>query len=582
MLPHTYFACTFHFHFVSSLNTRIYLCFHLIMQPRRSKVVPDPLVPPDKTAAAANAVSAKTTTPTSGAAIANSAVTRPRLFHVASPALAQPSTTPVSGTEPFSPGLNVYRCGGVTAAIAPQTRVLVDHHVTNTSAVVRLERVDYSKAMRAYRVYRQEGWTMPHTYQDFNTHSSSSSGSGGGGSGSDSANGATSGGSAGATAATSGSPGLAPAGPTAVMSPNGTAVANPITTPKKAMSSASPVNGGNSSNGSASTGPSLSACHSSRSSSGIAEMEAPSRCPAPWRVVLLRLFGAADMLLLAIAVACFLVVSSRARGSHVRLSQFDKGNFHAPSSALATLVSWVASVLAGLVTGGRSGGGEVGKQTSNSYSSTAAVQRADDGGSSAGALVSSGSAAAASYTQDTRAAALDTRIAFVLLFSSMLLLARRLSSAFTRVYVEEVLVMRGVGVQFSSYGIFNTLRYKRFVDLKMLRSLVIHDAFFRYQPIFFLSSSVENQAERVVYFSETLPRLAVLRPVMNGIRCVLYGEPEEGPSLAELEERWKTSSREVSDGEFFTEDSFAEDTMTTADEGHSSDGTDHEGEAEVK
>lgn len=311
-------------------------------------------------------------------------------------------------------------------------------------------------------------------------------------------------------------------------------------------------------------------------------MEAPSRCPAPWRVVLLRLFGAADMLLLAIAVACFLVVSSRARGSHVRLSQFDKGNFHAPSSALATLVSWVASVMAGLVTGGRSGGGEVGKQTSNSYSSTAAVQRADDGGSSAGALVSSGSVAAASYTQDTRAAALDTRIAFVLLFSSMLLLARRLSSAFTRVYVEEVLVMRGVGVQFSSYGIFNTLRYKRFVDLKMLRSLVIHDAFFRYQPIFFLSSSVENQAERVVYFSETLPRLAVLRPVMNGIRCVLYGEPEEGPSLAELEERWKTSSREVSDGEFFTEDSFAEDTMTTADEGHSSDGTDHEEEAEVK
>ncbi|KPI90661.1 hypothetical protein ABL78_0257 [Leptomonas seymouri] len=494
------------------------------MQSRRSKVVPDPLVYPGK----ATTTTAGNDAPLDGSAATNhSGVQQPSLFRVASPSTAQPSTSLMGGVESFSPGLNVYRSGGVagaTTSFPPKTTVLVDHHVTNTGAVVRLEQVDYSKAMRAYRVCRQEGGSTSYD-------------------GGSSSNGAAAGSVA--PFASSGSSGIGASGSAAAplfTSNNGSSTSSTTIT---STSSTTGLSGSNSN-------------YSCVSGSG--------HSPAPWSVVLRRLFGAADMLLLAIAVSCVLVLVSRMQASRQIKSSGSSGGGGGPShlGASAASASWIVSLLAHLV-GGRAGtrvgthgldgleGGAL--SASERFNSNAvATCKSDDG-----ALVpTSTSTASASYTQATRAAAaLDTSVTLALFFFSVVLLAKRLGSAFTRVYVEEVFVMRGVGLQFTSYGIFNTLRYKVFVDLQMLRSLVIHDAFFRYQPIFYLSSSVENRAERMVYFPDTLPRLAVLRPVLNGIRGVLYGELEEGPSLAELEECWNTSSPDISEGEPFTEDSFA-------------------------
>lgn len=120
-------------------------------------------------------------------------------------------------------------------------------------------------------------------------------------------------------------------------------------------------------------------------------------------------------------------------------------------------------------------------------------------------------------------------------------------SAFTRIYIEEVVVVGGVGLQLLSYGIFNTVKSSTFVDASMVRSLVIHDAFFRFQPIFFLSASVENLPQRLVFFSNTLPRLEVLLIVLRGLRAVLYGEPEVGPSLAEMEDAMANAHKDSSE-----------------------------------
>ncbi|KPA74786.1 hypothetical protein ABB37_09069 [Leptomonas pyrrhocoris] len=510
------------------------------MQPRRSKVVPDPLVYPDKANNASNGGPTEV-----GAVTAGNGVPRPRLCRVPSPPSIQPSTTPMSTAEPFSPGLNVYRSGGgagITASISPKTTVLVDHHVTNTGAVVRLEQVDYSKAMRAYRVCRQEGGVTPYDARRSSSRSSNSISAGGA-----------------AASARSGSP---------ISSAPGSAATTSCTS-SNGPSAASPTTGGTLStvglNGNNANG-----INHSRSASGLNAGGAPNQCPVSWRVVLLRLFGAADMVLVATAVACFLVLVSRlhasqqmrGRGNHIISG--NGGGGAGGRGGVST--SWVMSLLASLIgryvgarvgaTGFDAAKGESPSLISEDKASTRAVATHNSGS----ALVPTPTVAASSsssYTQATHAAALDVTVTIVLFFFSVVLLAKRLSSAFSRVYVEEVLVMRGVGLQFASYGIFHTLRYKVFVDLQMLRSLVIHDAFARYQPIFYLSSSVENRAERVVFFPDTLPRLAVLRPVLNGIRGVLYGEPEEGPSLAELEECWNTSSREISDDEPFTEDSFA-------------------------
>lgn len=117
-----------------------------------------------------------------------------------------------------------------------------------------------------------------------------------------------------------------------------------------------------------------------------------------------------------------------------------------------------------------------------------------------------------------------------------LLVAIRFLFALQRVYIEEVIAIRGVGIQLTDYGVFNQIRRRQLIDMKLIRSLVIHDAFFRYQPIFFLSSSVENQSKRIVFFAETLPRLAALQMVLRGLRHILYGEEEEGPSLSEMEQ----------------------------------------------
>lgn len=441
------------------------------MRARRSKVVPDAILYPERTAALRSA-------------------TPPKTAVAAPPAHASPALAPV---ELLSPGLNVYRTGGssgAATAIPPRTTVLVADHVTNTGAVVRLEQVEYSKAMRAYRVCRQEG-------------------------GSAAEEGAASGGHPGSTTAPS----------------------------------------------SAGSAPALTSSPCAAASTGHAA--------APWRVVFLRLFGAADMLLLAITVACCVVLVSRLRGA-AGVPRADVYGTGVAVSGAPPSLSWVALAWSALTTR-RGDAGIDGVQAPVAAAAAAA-------GSPVAAMTAADAEAApsASYTQATSAPALDFSMTCVVLFISTLLLAQRLSGAVGRVYVEEVLVMRGVGLQFSAYGIFNTLRYRLFVDLHMLRSLVIHDAFFRYQPMFFLSSSVENQAARVVYFPDTLPRLAVLRPVLNGIRGVLYGDPEEGPSLAELEERWKTSAGDLSEGDLFTDDSFAEDTATTPDDARSSDATDHD------
>ncbi|RNF08848.1 phosphatidylinositol glycan, class H [Trypanosoma rangeli] len=119
--------------------------------------------------------------------------------------------------------------------------------------------------------------------------------------------------------------------------------------------------------------------------------------------------------------------------------------------------------------------------------------------------------------------------------------AWRIAVGLRRAHTEEVMAIRGLGMQLTSYNVFGWILSQRFVELKLIRSLIIHDAFFRCQVIFFLSATVENEAARLVLFEDTLPRLAVLRLVLCGLRHILYEEPEEGTTLAELE--WMTSSR---------------------------------------
>ncbi|CCW60198.1 unnamed protein product [Phytomonas sp. EM1] len=148
-------------------------------------------------------------------------------------------------------------------------------------------------------------------------------------------------------------------------------------------------------------------------------------------------------------------------------------------------------------------------------------------------------------------ASLKLNVTACIFFWTLLMI--QLIRAYRSVYVEEVLAIRGIGLQFTSFGVFNHVREKRFVDRMLIRLIAIHDAFYRYQPIFLLSSSIENDSRRLVYFSETLPRLPVLRHTLNGIRHVLYGEEEHGPSLADIQ----TMSQPIFGRSMSTSDDFS-------------------------
>ncbi|KEG07844.1 phosphatidylinositol glycan, class H [Trypanosoma grayi] len=146
------------------------------------------------------------------------------------------------------------------------------------------------------------------------------------------------------------------------------------------------------------------------------------------------------------------------------------------------------------------------------------------------------------------AASLSPRL--ILLLVCFIVSVCRLVVGVRRVHTEEVTAIRGLGMQITSYGAFGGIRAQRFVELRLIRSLIIHDAFFRCQAIFFLSATVENEATRLVLFEETLPRLAVLQRFLCGLRQILYEEPEEGATLGEMEGQGSEGFDDSVDGDY--------------------------------
>lgn len=104
-----------------------------------------------------------------------------------------------------------------------------------------------------------------------------------------------------------------------------------------------------------------------------------------------------------------------------------------------------------------------------------------------------------------------------------------------RIYSEEVLVIRDVGMQLTTRNCRGDVVKRKFLDQSRIRTIFIHEAFFRQQVIFYLGVLVDNEEKVTVLFEETVPRLNVLRPILCGLRAVLFQESEEGPTLGELE-----------------------------------------------
>jgi hypothetical protein len=124
------------------------------------------------------------------------------------------------------------------------------------------------------------------------------------------------------------------------------------------------------------------------------------------------------------------------------------------------------------------------------------------------------------------------------LFWSALLVAVVIARVLLRlsgVQRQEVVAMRGVGVQVTNYSVTGAVVSRKFIDKDLIRSVFIHEGYFRHQAVFFLGIVVENEDRITVLFDETLPLLPVLRIVLCGIHHVLYQENDsQGPSLAEL------------------------------------------------
>lgn len=105
------------------------------------------------------------------------------------------------------------------------------------------------------------------------------------------------------------------------------------------------------------------------------------------------------------------------------------------------------------------------------------------------------------------------------------------------VFMQRVVVVSGVGMQLTTFNYMGSVVQQRFLDVNRIHSVVIHEAFLRQRIVFYLAVIVDNEADVTVLFEEMVPRLTLLRPLLCGIRSVLFEEPEEGATLGELEEQ---------------------------------------------
>ena len=100
---------------------------------------------------------------------------------------------------------------------------------------------------------------------------------------------------------------------------------------------------------------------------------------------------------------------------------------------------------------------------------------------------------------------------------------------------ECVTACRGIGLQISSSSLFGLRKESTFVDLNCIQALAIHEGFYRHQCIFYLCVVVDQREDVLVLFSNTVPRLAVARRILRGLRETLYHERADGLSLSEME-----------------------------------------------
>lgn len=100
---------------------------------------------------------------------------------------------------------------------------------------------------------------------------------------------------------------------------------------------------------------------------------------------------------------------------------------------------------------------------------------------------------------------------------------------------DEVLVLGGIGLQTTVRDGLGRVLSRRFVETDAIRSVFIHEAFYRQTVIFYLGALVDDEKHVMLLLPTTVPRLALLQRVLCGIRGALYQEADEGLTMAELE-----------------------------------------------
>jgi hypothetical protein len=140
-------------------------------------------------------------------------------------------------------------------------------------------------------------------------------------------------------------------------------------------------------------------------------------------------------------------------------------------------------------------------------------------------------AAVAAFASAGADASLASWPALLCLAGAQLHAARRWRSL-TAVAEASVTAVRGLGLQLSQRRRV-TGTTTRHIDQALIEALVIHEGFYRHQVVFYIAVVTRGSSEVTVLFDTCLPRLDALRPVLRGLRRVLYDEPEAGLSLAQ-------------------------------------------------
>ena len=120
----------------------------------------------------------------------------------------------------------------------------------------------------------------------------------------------------------------------------------------------------------------------------------------------------------------------------------------------------------------------------------------------------------------------DAPVRFILTAVLLIIALFRLSSRYSRIKEESLLVMRDIGVQFKTTAASGR-ETSKFIDKQSIKCVVINEGVHNQQYIYYMAFAIKNHHKLAMAFQHIYPRLADLLPIFHASNSLLRVKEDE-------------------------------------------------------